>query len=382
MKEHSLSLQYFIYFCIIGFFLPYFNLYCYHLGFSGLQIGLLSSVRSLTLVVFALSWGSLADRRRMRHPIYIVCAAVSTLVWALYFYTRQFVPMLVVTFFYGVFFSPLISFLETATLEQLGEGRRRYGRFRVWGSISFILTVIAVGLVIEQTSVDIILGCILAASAVLTVTAFGMPKTRVRKRPALFSSQARFLLSPRVLVFLACAGMMLVSHGAYYGFFSIHLEHLGYGPLFIGITWALAAIAEIFVMLKSEVILRRFNLEKVLLFSFIVAVVRWGFLSFVVSAPAILLTQVLHAVTYGAFHIASVLYMDQLSPKGSKTLGQALNNSLTYGLGLMLGFFISGALYQCCGGFSMFVFSAAVAAVAGIVFWAMSGRERGIGHGA
>ena len=137
---------------------------------------------------------------------------------------------------------------------------------------------------------------------------------------------------------------------------------------------ALAAIAEVFVMLKSEVILRRFNLEKVLLFSFIVAVVRWGFLSFVVSAPAILLTQVLHAVTYGAFHIASVLYMDQLSPKESKTLGQALNNSLTYGLGLMLGFFISGALYQCCGGFSMFVFSAAVAAVAGVVFWTMSGR--------
>jgi len=372
-REHFLSLQYFIYFSIIGFFLPYFNLYCYHLGFSGYQIGILSSVRSVTLVIFALSWGSLADRRGIRQPIYIVCAIVSTLVWAFYFYTRQFIPMLVVTFFYGVFFSPLISFLEAATIEYLGEGRRRYGRLRVWGSIGFILTVVAVGRVIEQTSVNIILGCILVGSGVLTLSAFGLPSAAGRRKSPLFSSQARFLLSRRVLVFLVCAVLMLISHGAYYGFFSIHLEDLGYSPLFIGVAWALAAIAEIFVMAKSEAIFGRFDLEKVLLFSLVAAALRWGLLSFATSATAILLTQVLHAVTYGAFHIASVLYMDQLSPGESKTLGQAVNNSLTYGLGLMIGYFISGGLYENFGGFSLFLFSALVAVVAAGVFRVMMG---------
>jgi PPP family 3-phenylpropionic acid transporter len=67
--------------------------------------------------------------------------------------------------------------------------------------------------------------------------------------------------------------------------------------------------------------------------------------------------------------------MDQLSPEESKTLGQAVNNSLTYGLGLMIGFFISGALYEHFGGFSLFMFSTAVAAVAGIIFRAMKGKE-------
>jgi PPP family 3-phenylpropionic acid transporter len=80
---------------------------------------------------------------------------------------------------------------------------------------------------------------------------------------------------------------------------------------------------------------------------------------------------VLHAVTYGAFHIASVLYMDQLSPEESKTLGQAVNNSLTYGLGLMIGYFISGGLYENFGGFSIFVFSTVVAMGAGVFFWTM-----------
>jgi PPP family 3-phenylpropionic acid transporter len=374
-KEHSLGIQYFIYYCIVGFFLPFFNLYCYHLGFSGFEIGILSAVRSVALVVFALSWGSFADRHQIRKPLYIACAAISTVAWTFFFHTRQFLPMLAVTLCYGVFYSPLISFLETTTIEHLGARRRRYGRLRVWGSISFILTVVAAGRVIEKTSVDIILGCILVGSILMTLAAFGLPETAGRKKAPLFFSQAKFLLSRRIVVFLLCAVSMLVSHGAYYGFFSIHLEHLGYSPLFIGLTWALAAGAEIVVMVKSEAIFRRFRLENVLFFSLAVAAFRWGVLAVAVSPVLILLTQLLHAFTYGSFHIASVLYMDQLSPEESKTLGQAVNNSLTYGLGLMVGFFVSGILYEHHGGFAIFIFSAMVAAVAGGVFrgW---GKER------
>jgi len=328
----------------------------------------------VTLVVFALSWGSFADRRQIRRPLYIACAAVSTVLWAFFFYTRQFLPMLVLTLCYGMFYSPLISFLEATTIEHLGNRRRRYGRLRVWGSISFILTVVIGGRVIEKTSVDIILGCILAGSTILTLTAFGLPETAGRRKAPLFSSQARFLFSPRTIVFLLCAMSMLVSHGAYYGFFSIHLEYLGYSPLFIGLTWALAAGAEIIVMIKSETIFRRFKLENVLFFSLVAAAVRWGGLSLAVSPAAILLTQLLHAFTYGSFHIASVLYMDQLSPEESKTLGQAVNNSLTYGLGLMIGFFVSGLLYERHGGFSIFVFSGIVSAVAAGIFWGWGRR--------
>ncbi|MCK7511327.1 MAG: MFS transporter [Desulfobacterales bacterium] len=57
---------------------------------------------------------------------------------------------------------------------------------------------------------------------------------------------------------------MLVSHGAYYGFFSIHLATLGYTGTFIGGAWALASAAEIVAMLYSEAIFKRFALERVL----------------------------------------------------------------------------------------------------------------------
>ena len=151
-------------------------------------------------------------------------------------------------------------------------------------------------------------------------------------------------------------------------FFSIHLEKLGFGSTFIGITWALASTAEILVMIKSDKIFSRFSLEKVLFFSFLVAAARWLILFLTDSAAVILLSQILHAVTYGAFHMASILYIDRLAPDQAKTLGQAVNNALTYGLGLMVGFFINGYVYEITGSHTLFLMSALIALSGGMLF--------------
>jgi PPP family 3-phenylpropionic acid transporter len=162
---------------------------------------------------------------------------------------------------------------------------------------------------------------------------------------------------------------MLVSHGAYYGFFSIHLENLGYSRTFIGLAWAVASLAEILVMIKSEVIFKRYALEKVLVFSFTVAALRWILLYFARTPALILSSQALHAVTYGTFHIASILCIDRLAPKQAKTVGQAVNNAVQYGLGLMVGFFINGFLYERIGSAALFMMSAGIATAGGALFW-------------
>jgi PPP family 3-phenylpropionic acid transporter len=171
---------------------------------------------------------------------------------------------------------------------------------------------------------------------------------------------------------------MLVSHGAYYGFFSIHLENLGYHSTFIGLSWALASTAEILVMVRSKRIFNRFSLENVLFFSFLVAAVRWMILFFSESAAIILLSQILHSVTYGTFHMASILYIDRLAPDNAKTLGQAVNNGLTYGLGLMVGFFINGYIYEVSGSFVLFLTSSLIALAGGLFFqsYQLASRRR------
>lgn len=362
-----ISIQYFLYFGTLGVFLPYFNLYCHHIGLSGLEIGLISGIRSAAFSLFPLLWGVVADRTGDRRPIYIACNIAGMFIWTLYFFTTDFQLMLIITFFYGLFYSPVISFLEAATMDSLGDRKRSYGRIRAWGSVSFILAVIGIGKLTDSFSMHLILSCILAGSLLQSAFSIGIPKTIVTKE-GFKSERVQPLFTRSTVVFLLCGFLMLVSHGAYYGFFSIHLEAIGCSKTFIGAAWALAVAAEIIVMVNSGKLFRHLSLEKVLLYSFLIATVRW-FILFLSNSPAILFaSQVLHAFTYGSFHMASILYMDRLSPEKSKTLGQAANNAVTYGLGLMVGFFLSGALYKAAGANNLFLVSAGISAAAGVIF--------------
>ena len=373
-----ISSQYFLYFGVLGIFLPYFNLYCYHLGFSGLQIGGLAALRSVTLVVFPLIWGTLADRLQIRRPLYILCNIVSTFIWIAFLFTVDFWPMVVITAIYGIFYAPIISFLEAITMDVLGKEKKNYGRIRVWGSVSFIAMVLVLGKVIDLYAVDIILVLVLAGSLMLTAISVRIPAIRTSEKDSI-TRDAGSLLNKQVVAFLSCAFLMLVSHAAYYGFFSIHLENLGFGSTFIGISWALASTAEILVMVKSDRIFSRFSLENVLFFSFIIAAVRWVILFFTESAAVILLSQAMHAITYGTFHMGSILYIDRLAPEKAKTLGQAVNNALTYGFGLMIGLFVNGYLYETTGSFALFLMSSVVALAGGVMFrfYQLVGRRGG-----
>ena len=374
-SKASVASQYFLYFGVMGMYLPYFNLYCYHLGLSGFHIGALSALRSEAMVIFPMAWGALADRTQGRRAIYILCNGLSTAIWAFFLITEEFAPMALVIVVYGIFYSPIISFLEAITMETLGREKKSYGRIRLWGSISFITVVLVFGKLIELLSVRVIIPSILIGSLLLTLISIMLPRDRRSKKP-LLAHGAKALLHRRPVAFLACAFLMLVSHGAYYGFFSIHLETLGYSSTFIGASWALASAAEILAMVYSEAIFSRLALERVLLISFAAAVLRWLVLGFAAAPAVILLSQLLHAMTYGTFHMASILYMDRLSPPDAKNLGQAVNNALTYGLGLMAGFFINGALYGITGSFGLFRLSSLIALAGGAVLAAFHLLER------
>ncbi len=367
-----LGSHYFFYFGVLGILLPYFNLYCYHLGFSGFQIGVLSSARTLATIIFPLLWGMLADHWKIRKPIFVFCQFVSTAIWAFYLLTTDFHWMLLITICYGIFYAPLISFLEAFAMAILGDAKKDYGRIRVWGSISFIAMVILIGRVIEIFPIRIILLLILAGSLCQALLSIRLhdPDARQMKRfrADAFRVNLHVFYNRRVMVFLTAAFLMLLSHGAYYGFFSIHLEALGYERSFIGIAWALAALAEILVMLRSETIFKRFSLETVFFCSFLVAAFRWLFLFQVTGPVLIMISQLLHAVTYGAFHVTSILYMDQLTPEDAKTFGQALNNAVTYGFGMMVGFFLNGYLYEIIGLRYLFLISALAALLGALLF--------------
>jgi MFS transporter, PPP family, 3-phenylpropionic acid transporter len=121
-------------------------------------------------------------------------------------------------------------------------------------------------------------------------------------------------------------------------------------------------------MINSDRIFKRFSTDTIITVAFVTAAARWLSLSLAKSPALILVSQTSHALTYGAFHIASILYIDSLTSNETKTLGQSLNNAVTYGFGLMVGFFLSGLIYEQAGSFALFAFSSLIALSGGIFF--------------
>ena len=362
-----LGSHYFVYFGTLGIFLPYFNLFCHHLGFSGLEIGVLSTVKTAGVVVFPVLWAMAADKLNARKSILLFCSLASALVWSLLFFSREFIPILIILAVHSIFFSPIIAFLEAFAMDILGAEKKKYGASRAWGSMAFVLMAVGLGRILSDNSTRLIIPLILAGGCLQFLLGLGMPKAekKMRKSPSGLGLGAFFSLNTSL--FLLAAFLMLVSHGAYYGFFSIYLDDMGLSTGFIGMAWGLASLAEIGVMAGSDPIFRHFKIRSVLVFSFGAAMLRWWIL-FVTSSSTmvILFSQLLHAFTYGAFHVASILAIERLSPQGGKTIGQAVNNAVTYGAGMMVGFFFSGLFYDTWKGY-LFLASAGIAMAGGIL---------------
>ncbi len=363
-----LALQYALYFGAMGAYLPYFNLYCYRIGFTGFEIGVISSVRTLVTAFFPIAWGWIADKKKLKGQIFIWCNIASSALWGLFLIYTDFTAMLIITVCYGIFYAPIISFIETFAMEILGPEKNHYGRFRVWGSLSFIGVVVVLGRVIDSFPLETILWVVLTLSVIMALLSPIMAKYSKENKSKDFKTGLKAILKPRVICFLSAAFLMLVSHGTYYGFLSIHMENLGYSRTFIGWAWAIASIAEICVMVISPRIFSIFTHETVLVFSFILAAVRWAIFGLVTSAGWIIFAQLFHAFSYGAFHVASILYMDDLIPDPAKTLGQAVNNAITYGFGIMAGFFLNGLFFDSWGAAPLFFASSAIAISAAILF--------------
>ena len=173
--------------------------------------------------------------------------------------------------------------------------------------------------------------------------------------------------------FYATALLMQCSHGAYYGFMSIHLENNGYSRTAIGALWALGVVAEVLLMRHSGPLLDRFGVARILAFSLLAALIRWGGYAVSVGWPVLLFGQGLHAFTFGSFHVASVNRAFAMSPQHSRSTAQAWYAAFSFGLGGGLGLVVSGFVFARLGSGPLFLLMAAIAAL-GLVATRRSAR--------
>ena len=143
---------------------------------------------------------------------------------------------------------------------------------------------------------------------------------------------------------------MSAAHGPLYVFYSIHLVDHGYGKTVVGALWSLGVLAEILVFLVMPRLLRRHSLQRLLMFSFACAIVRFLLIGWAVDSILLLIAaQLLHGATFGVCHAATVAALHRWFPGGQQARAQALYGSISFGAGGMLGALASGQTWEAFG---------------------------------
>ncbi|WP_166359149.1 MFS transporter [Pseudomonas akapageensis] len=371
-----LSSFYLFYFALLGSTAPFLALYFDHLGFSSARIGELVAIPMLMRCVAPNLWGWLGDYTGRRLAIVRFGAACTLLTFSLIFISKSYAWLAMVMALHAFFWHAVLPQFEVITLAHLQGQTARYSQIRLWGSIGFILTVVGLGRLFEWLSLDIypvalviIMGGIVFSS--LWVPNAQPPATDNRAAGEGFLKQ---LAGPGVLAFYGCVALMQLSHGPYYTFLTLHLEHLGYSRGVIGMLWALGVVAEVLMFLAMSRILARVSVRRVLLASFLLAALRWLLLGTLAEHLwVLLLAQVLHAATFGSFHAAAIHFVQRSFGARQQGQGQALYAALA-GTGGALGALYSGYSWNLLGPATTFSI-ASVAALAAAVMIATRMKE-------
>ncbi len=345
-----LSAYYFAYFAFIGAFAPFFTLYLQSLAFSATDIAILMSLMQLMRIIAPNLWGWLSERSGTRMPIVRYSALASLAGFGLFFVTTDFVGVFIAMAIMSFFWSAALPLVESTTFNHLGGAAHRYGSIRSWGSVGFIVAVLVIGYALDHFAVSSLLWMTALILLAIVLSAFSVPEAN--RPPAARSHESLWttLKLPHVAALLGACFFMSAAHGALYVFYSIYLVDHGYGKSLVGWMWTLGVVSEIIVFLLMPRLARCLSMRTVLIVAFVAAVLRFLLIGWGVEMVwVLLLAQLLHGATFGAYHAAAITLVNRWFPGRLQSSGQALYGSLSFGAGGMLGGLLSGLTWDTLG---------------------------------
>lgn len=237
-------------------------------------------------------------------------------------------------------------------------GALDYGRVRLWGSLSFIVASLGSGLLIGTLGAETVLPLLLAGTALMVLGAHFLPREFGGRAPLAASGLRRLKLTdafdlvraPLFLLFLLAASMVEASHALYYSFGSLHWRAQGIPDGVIGALWSVGVVAEIALFAASGRVIASIATARLLMLAGLAATLRWGLMAVDPPLWATALLQTLHAMSFGAAHLASIHFMTHAVPEDRAATVQGLSAAVVAGLVLGGATVASGPLYRTFAG--------------------------------
>lgn len=358
----AFALFYFAYYGYIGILSPYVSLFFAGKGIPAAQIGVLMSLTQAMRIFGPNLWGWIADRSQKRVFVLRLTALATVASFAGMLFGQTFIQLFVVMLLVNAFASALAPVAEAHMLTEMRGDLTHYGKLRLWGSVGFIVAVLAVGSLLDWKGVHLMPWTALAMLALAFLASCGMQEAKQEQTSHRAVSARAMLKRPEVAAFFISAFLMIAAHAALYVFYSLYLAQLGYSKTMIGLMWSLGVVAEIVFFFYQAPIFRKFGVRKLMVACFLIAAVRFLMIGYgAESIILLLIAQILHAATFGVHHSASIASLQYWFRGPLQARGQAFFISISYGLGGTLGGLILSVVWDKSGPQAVYTLAALMA---------------------
>ena len=342
-----------------GWFVTMGSFLASNLAASGSQIGSAYSTQSWGAIFAPFIFGLLADRYFQAQKLLCIlhlagAALMFELARAPAFAT--FYPLLLL---YMILYMPTLALANAVAFRQLSDPSRQFARIRVWGTVGWIAAGLAISFVFSWDSPQAMSGGSLkntflmcgAASFLLGIYSLTLPSTppgvdrtaKVHLGDFLGLQALKLLKEKNFLVFFLASVSICVPLAFYYQHANQFLTEINVANPTGKQT--LGQMSEVLFMLMIPVFLQRFGMKTTLLVGMLSWVARYLMFAFGNAGGGAWLLIVgiaLHGVCYDFFFVSGQIFIDSKAGKDVKSAAQGLITLATYGVGMLVGFWLAG----------------------------------------
>lgn len=363
-----LSSFYFWYYAAVGALSPYFGRWVVESGHGALAASMVMALWYATRVLAPplWSWGC----SRAAEPLLWLRAGAwaSAAGFAGFLLFDSLTGVLLTMAVFSFFANAIMPQFEALALARLDQQRERYARVRVWGSVGFVLVAMGYGPLLDWLGgawLPALMLPLLIAVAISTQRLGGHAPAGLASAEGPALDLREVLARAEVRRFLLVAFLMQLSFGPFYVFYTLHLGQHGHAGPAIGLLWGAGVLAEIGMFLTMSRVFGRWPAQAVIALCVGATALRWGVVASLPQAFGLmLLAQLIHALSFGAFHAATMQRVGQFFPGRLAQLGQSLLYGFSSGLGGVLGALLAGLAFDWKGGVAAFTLGALICLLA------------------
>lgn len=352
-NQRWLSASFFVFFFTWGIFLPYWT------GWLTIEKGLAVSTASVimgvgmaaraltTFLVFPV----LTNRSALRRVIQGL-AILSLLLTILYLPDSPLWVLAAITILFSAVYPMVLPAVESGATLLMQSEHIHYGKSRSFGSIGYTVALLLVGAATSIWSEQSILYLMIAGLAVAVLFFMRsapavLDKTPERTSASISQTKLRTLFQTKgFLVITLLAVLLQGAHAAYYSFGFIYLDDLNVSGFWIGVILNVAVLFEILFFRVSDRMLANVKVSTMFLIAAIGSTVRWIVVFLFPITSVFVVTQMLHAISFGIAHYAFIQYISTRLPKQQIASAQGMYAAFAMSLSTAFLTIPAGYLYD------------------------------------